>query len=97
MLTRVKCSIGDCPSVFETNEAVSPKIRYVCKLHTESQQREFFQQNQFDKDLRMARSPIGTSHIPHQGSNTLSAAIIGKPYSWVVEDEEIIVAESLSE
>jgi hypothetical protein len=63
----IKCGIKDCPSIFQTEEAVSPKARYACKLHGEAEQKVFFQEHAFDKDLARSGKPIGTSHIQRQG------------------------------
>jgi len=73
VLTVVKCGIGDCSSVFKTEEAVSPNVGYVCKSHTETEQRIFFQEHQFDKDISRSGKPIGTSHIHRQGWVSASA------------------------
>jgi hypothetical protein len=48
----------------------------------------FFQKTQFDKDLRMSHRPIGTTHIPNQGSNTLDEEDIGLPFDREEDDEE---------
>jgi hypothetical protein len=66
-MNTVKCGVGECPSVFQTEEPLSPNARYICKLHTEAEQRVFFQENSFDKELSRAGKPIGTSHIQRQG------------------------------
>jgi hypothetical protein len=87
-MNTLKCGIGDCPSVFETEDALSPKARYVCKLHSQIEQRIFFQEHQFDKDLRIAKSPQGTSHIPRQGSNVMTAEDIEQLYSWQKSEDE---------
>jgi hypothetical protein len=87
VLTVIKCGIGDCPSVFKTEEAVAPNVKYACKRHTETEQRVFFQDHQFDKDLKHGVKPIGTTHIKHQGSEILTSEQIGKPYSWQKEEE----------
>jgi hypothetical protein len=39
-----------------------------------------FQGHQFDKDLRIARMPIGTSHIPNHGSNVITSDELQKMY-----------------
>ena len=50
----------------------------------ESDKDVHFQDTQFDKDLRTARKPMGTSHIPNQGSDVLTSKdisfLIGKPH-----------------
>lgn len=71
MLNVVKCGIGDCSSVFKTEEAVSPNVRYVCKNHSEVEQRVFFQDHQFDENLKRGIKPIGTAHIKRQGNEHL--------------------------
>lgn len=62
----VKCGVGECPSVFKSEEPLSPSVRYVCKLHDASEQRVFFQEYQFDKNMSYGAGPIGTTHIPYQ-------------------------------
>ena len=66
-MNTIKCGIDKCPSVFQTEMAVSPKATYVCKLHSKTEQEVFFQEHQYDKDLRRAARPIHTSHIHRQG------------------------------
>jgi len=65
-MNSIKCGIEECPSVFQTEEALSPNARYVCRLHPKVEQEVFFQENQFDKDMSRAGTPIGTTHIPHR-------------------------------
>ena len=67
-MNSIKCGIGECPSEFQTEEALSPNARYVCKLHTPTEQKVFFQEHQFDNNpiMNTAGSPIGTTHIPHR-------------------------------
>ncbi len=79
-MNTVKCGIGDCPSVFQTEEAVSPNARFVCKLHNKTEQKLFFQEDQFDKGLRIAKKPQGTSHINNQGSDVRTAEQIESVY-----------------
>lgn len=66
-MNTVKCGINNCPSVFTTEEPVSPDVRYICKRHNKTEQKVFFQTHQFDKDLKRAGKPIGTTHIQRQG------------------------------
>lgn len=66
-MNQVKCGVGECPSVFKTEEPLSPNVRYVCRLHTKVEQRVFFQESQFDKSLARAGKPTGTAHIQRQG------------------------------
>jgi len=32
-MNQIKCTMKGCDSVFETNEPVSPKARFICKKH----------------------------------------------------------------
>jgi len=68
-MNTLKCSIGECPSVFQTEEPIHPNARYVCRLHNKTEQKVFFQKNQFDKGLKQGRAPIGTAHIGHSDSS----------------------------
>lgn len=72
-MNKIRCSIGDCPSVFETEEAVSPKIQYICRLHPKKEQDTYFQENQFDKDMKRGSKPMGTQHIKNQASEILTS------------------------
>jgi hypothetical protein len=66
-MNRVKCSIEECPAVFETEEPLSASVRYVCRLHTPApQESASFQGHQFDHDMNRAGTPVGTAHIPHR-------------------------------
>jgi hypothetical protein len=51
-MNKIKCAIRDCQSIFETVEKISKKGTFVCKLHDHVGQDVFFQDCQFDKDLR---------------------------------------------
>ena len=81
-MNTVKCGIGDCPSVFQTDEAVSPNARYTCKLHTKVEQTVFFQDTQFDKGLKFSRKPQGTSHIKNQGSEIMNSEDVALTLTW---------------
>jgi hypothetical protein len=72
-MNTVKCGIGECPSVFQTEEPLSPNARYVCKLHKPTEQKVSFQENQFDKDLKRGAKPVGTTHIANQASEVIDA------------------------
>jgi hypothetical protein len=82
-MSAIKCSGENCSEIFETNEPVSPNVKYTCRFHTPKVEHSvFFQEHQFDKDLRRAGRPIGTDHIKNQGSDILTADEIGLPYGW---------------
>ena len=72
-MNTIKCGIDKCPSVFQTEMPLSPNATYVCKLHSKTEQEAFFQENQFDRNLKRAAHAQGTSHISHQGSEILTA------------------------
>ncbi len=82
LVNAIKCGIGDCPSVFQTEEALSPNARYVCRLHSKTEQTVFFQDAQFDKGLKMAKKPQGTTHIKNQGSEIMTAEDVDLAWSW---------------
>lgn len=94
----IKCSVGGCESVFQTEEAVSPKATFLCRFHTPRHKPEpgdRFQPFQFDRSLRRAGRPVGTSHIQKQGSDVETAehlnAIHGIPEHYethLLEPEE---------
>lgn len=72
-MTTLKCSVGECPSVFQTEEPLSPNARYICKIHTPTKKKVSFQENQFDKDLKRGAKPIGTTHVANQASEVVDA------------------------
>ncbi len=57
-MTTIKCIIGNCSSVLETKEPVSPKAGYICRLHTETEQKVFFQNCQFDPNIGDGTNPV---------------------------------------
>ncbi len=86
----IKCSTDGCNESYKTSEHISPKATYSCKNHTEpNEDRIRFQSHQFDKDLRIAKKPIGTSHIRNQGSDVMTADEIGIPYGWEVSENYV--------
>ena len=85
-MNTVKCCVGECPSTFQTEVALSPNAKYVCKLHTKREQEAFFQIDQFDKDLRRGRKPMGTSHVANQGSEVLTSEEVEAIYGWQHEN-----------
>ena len=54
----IKCIIEECPAVFETGEPVNPTTGYICRLHTETEQKVFFQNCQFDPDIGEGTNPV---------------------------------------
>lgn len=81
-MTIVKCKVEGCQSSFTTNEVVAPNASYICKLHAPAEQDAFFQEHQFDRDLKLAHKPQGTHHIPNQGSEVMTSEEIEYLYSW---------------
>ncbi len=65
-MNTVKCGVEECPSVFQTEEPLSPNAKYICKHHTSVDQKVHFQWHQFDRNMNRAGTPVGTSHIPHR-------------------------------
>lgn len=74
-MPEIRCGIRDsegnqCDTVIQVEEPLSPNARYVCRFHSKSVQTVFFQEFQFDKDMRRSQKPTGTRHIRRQGSET---------------------------
>jgi hypothetical protein len=57
-MTTIKCIIGECPSVLNTEEPVSPKAGYICRAHSEQEQKVFFQNCQFDPNIGEGANPV---------------------------------------
>jgi hypothetical protein len=90
----IKCSGKNCMATFETDGPLSPNAKYTCREHTtKGSDTVRFQATQFDKGLRIAKKPLGTSHIPNQGSDVLTADDIGLPYSWEDVKEVVGICE----
>jgi len=67
-MTTLKCKVPGCDSVLNlATEAVSSDATYQCRKHAPAATEPHFQECQFDKDLKRAGRPIGTSHIHRQG------------------------------
>ena len=58
MTNTIKCIIGECSNVFETLEPISTKAGYICRLHTEKEQKVFFQNCQFDPNIGEGTNPV---------------------------------------
>ncbi len=73
-MATIKCSGEGCEAVYETLEPFAPETKYSCRVHTPRRENKVqFQKHQFDKDLRRAAKPVGTSHITNQGSDILDS------------------------
>ena len=67
----IHCCAEGCASTLEILEAINPDAVYSCKNHTKSTGKKVrFQSHQFDKGMRRAAHPVGTTHIRRQGSET---------------------------
>jgi hypothetical protein len=68
-LSWIQCGIDGCPEIFWTDQRLSSEPHFVCRYHTRTEQKVFFQEHQFDGALRSSSKPTGTSHITNQGSD----------------------------
>lgn len=68
----IKCKVDGCDAVFETKEPLALNATFVCRKHAgvDTKNTVYFQNEQFDKDLRRSGKPVGTSHIHRQGNDT---------------------------
>ena len=67
-MNQLKCNKEGCEEVFSTQEPLHSSATFTCRHHTtKSSQRVFFQECQFDKDLKSSRKPMGTTHVARQG------------------------------
>ncbi len=67
-MTTIKCSVEGCLLEFYSREPLSPNAKFLCREHTpKNEDKSRFQSHQFDKGLKRAAHPIGTTHIKRQG------------------------------
>lgn len=68
----IHCSTEGCASTFEVAEGLAANgATFSCRNHTQTTGKKVrFQSHQFDKGMRRAAHPVGTTHIRRQGSET---------------------------
>lgn len=82
-MSKIICSGKGCTAFIAVDMPLHPDAKYSCREHTaRGSNKVRFQATQFDKGLRIAKKPLGTSHILNQGSDVLTSDDIGLPYSW---------------